>query len=376
MAMADAATSLKAFLDGQLSLDVLLAQLERLIVEADGGDRALLDVIRNSPWRERLDADVTLAIEQRILAAAAVVRVNSASKGAAASRSAPPSAKPQDVTDQTHLVAKEPMTFRIGSTIKGRFELIEELGEGGMSKVFKAFDRVRAEALDRQPYVAIKVLSQVLRQSPHSVMALQREAKKALSLAHPNIVRVYDFDRAGPNFYMTMEYLRGRSLDKVIRAPGFAGLPLERVLALIEPVAAALSHAHQTGIVHADLKPSNIFLTDDDQVKVIDFGIARAVEEPGADGERTVFDPSALGALTPRYASPEQCAGVAADQRDDVYALACVIYELLTGKHPFDGLSGLQAHLRHVQPARPPALEPRRWDALKRGLAFERAART
>ena len=374
--MTDAATALKAFLDGQLSLDALLTRLDRLIVEGDGSDRALLDLIRNSPWRERLDADVLVAIEQRILAVAAVVRVNSASKGAATSRSAPPSGELQNDGDQTHLVATEKGSFRVGSTIKGRFELVEELGEGGMSKVFKALDRVRAEAMDRQPYVAIKVLSQVLRQSPHSVIALQREAKKALSLAHPNIVRVYDFDRAGPDFYMTMECLRGRSLDKIIRAPGFTNLPLERVLALIEPVAAALSHAHQCGIVHADLKPSNIFLTDDDQVKVIDFGIARAIEEPGTDGERTVFDPSSLGALTPRYASPEQCAGIAADPRDDVYALACVTYELLTSKHPFEGLSGLQAHVRQVQPARPPALDPRRWDALKRGFAFDRAART
>ena len=359
--MADAGSALKAYVDGQLSLEALLGWVDRLVAAGDDERENMAALIGDPGWRVQLGPDVAAAIERRLVAA----------RG-----SAPPPVQPSAGDEMTEIVNPNAGDFRVGATVRGRFELVEELGEGGMSKVFKALDRVRAEAKDRQPYVAIKVLSQVVRQSPHSVIALQREAKKALSLAHPNIVRVYDFDRAGPNFYMTMEYLRGRSLDKIIRAPGYAGLPLERVLALIEPAAAALSHAHQNGIVHADLKPSNIFLTDDEQVKVIDFGIARAIEEPGADGERTVFDPSVLGALTPRYASPEQCAGAPADRRDDVYALACVIYELLTGKHPFDGLSGLQAHVRQVQPARPPALDLRHWEVLKRGFAFDRAART
>lgn len=359
--MADAGSALKAYVDGQLSLEALLGWVDRLVAAGDDGPENMATLIGDPGWRVQLGPDVAAAIERRLVAA----------RG-----SAPAPMHPSDGDEMTEIVNPNAGDFRVGATVRGRFELVEELGEGGMSKVFKALDRVRAEAKDRQPYVAIKVLSQVVRQSPHSVIALQREAKKALSLAHPNIVRVYDFDRAGPNFYMTMEYLRGRSLDKIIRAPGYAGLPLERVLTLIEPAAAALSHAHQNGIVHADLKPSNIFLTDDEQVKVIDFGIARAIEEPGADGERTVFDPSVLGALTPRYASPEQCAGAPADRRDDVYALACVIYELVTGKHPFDGLSGLQAHVRQVQPARPPALDLRHWEVLKHGFAFERSART
>ncbi len=359
--MADAGSALKAYVDGQLSLEALLGWVDRLVATGDDERENMATLIGDPGWRVQLGPDVAAAIERRL---------------AAGRGSALPPMQPSDRDEMTEIVNPNAGDFRVGATIRGRFELVEELGEGGMSKVFKALDRVRAEAKDRQPYVAIKVLSQVVRQSPHSVIALQREAKKALSLAHPNIVRVYDFDRAGQNFYMTMEYLRGRSLDKIIRAPGYAGLSLERVLALIEPAAAALSHAHQNGIVHADLKPSNIFLTDDEQVKVIDFGIARAIEEPGAVGERTVFDPSVLGALTPRYASPEQCAGASADRRDDVYAFACVIYELLTGKHPFDGLSGLQAHVRQVQPARPPALDQRHWEVLKRGFAFDRSART
>lgn len=359
--MADAGSALKAYVDGQLSLEALLGWVDRLVAAGDDERENMAALIGDPGWRVQLGPDVAATIERRLVAG----------RG-----SAPAPMQPSDGDEMTEIVNPNGGEFRVGATVRGRFELVEELGEGGMSKVFKALDRVRAEAKDRQPYVAIKVLSQVVRQSPHSVIALQREAKKALSLAHPNIVRVYDFDRAGPNFYMTMEYLRGRSLDKIIRAPGYAGLPLERVLTLIEPAAAALSHAHQNGIVHADLKPSNIFLTDDEQVKVIDFGIARAIEEPGADSERTVFDPSVLGALTPRYASPEQCAGAPADRRDDVYAFACVIYELLTGKHPFDGLSGLQAHVRQVQPARPPMLDLRHWEVLKRGFAFDRTART
>src|SRR5512144_796689 len=146
----------------------------------------------------------------------------------------------------------------VGDVIRGRFVLEKELGSGGMGTVFKALDRLRQEARDREPYVAVKVLSETFRRQPLSFIALQREAKKAQKLNHPNIVRVYDFDRDDSTIFLLMEYLSGKSLETVIRSmssPNARGLPLPRVLSIVEGIAAALSFAHANGIGHFDLKP-------------------------------------------------------------------------------------------------------------------------
>ena len=268
----------------------------------------------------------------------------------------------------------------VGDVIRGRFVLEKELGSGGMGTVFKALDRLRQEARDREPYVAVKVLSETFRRQPLSFIALQREAKKAQKLNHPNIVRVYDFDRDGSTIFLLMEYLSGKSLDAIIRSIGSsdpAGLPLRRVLSVIEGVAAALSFAHANGIVHFDLKPSNVFLTDDGQVKVIDFGIARAIRRPEQrEADETVFDPGTLRAMSPSYASPEMIDGMQPDRRDDIFSLACVTYELLTGRHPFDRVPATRARAEKREPVRPARLSRRQWAGLKRALAFDREKRT
>jgi serine/threonine protein kinase len=268
----------------------------------------------------------------------------------------------------------------VGDVIRGRFVLEKELGSGGMGTVFKALDRLRQEARDREPYVAVKVLSETFRSQPLSFIALQREAKKAQRLNHPNIVRVYDFDRDGSTIFLLMEYLSGKSLDAVIRSIGSsdpAGLPLRRVLTVVEGVAAALSFAHSNGIVHFDLKPSNVFLTDDGQVKVIDFGIARAIRRPEQrEADETVFDPGTLRAMSPSYASPEMIDGMQPDRRDDIFSLACVTYELLTGRHPFDRVPATRARAEKREPVRPARLGRGQWAGLKRALAFDREKRT
>ena len=268
----------------------------------------------------------------------------------------------------------------VGDVIRGRFVLEKELGSGGMGTVFKALDRLRQEARDREPYVAVKVLSETFRRQPLSFIALQREAKKAQKLNHPNIVRVYDFDRDGSTIFLLMEYLSGKSLDAIIRSIGSsdpAGLPLRRVLSIVEGVAAALSFAHTNGIVHFDLKPSNVFLTDDGQVKVIDFGIARAIRRPEQrEADETVFDPGTLRAMSPSYASPEMIDGMQPDRRDDIFSLACVTYELLTGRHPFDRVPATRARAEKREPVRPARLSRKQWAGLKRALAFDREKRT
>ncbi|HED15724.1 MAG TPA: serine/threonine protein kinase, partial [Gammaproteobacteria bacterium] len=177
-----------------------------------------------------------------------------------------------------------------GSVLKDRFVLENKIGSGGMGVVFKARDLRREEALDKEPHVAIKLLNNKYQDKPYAFIALQREAKKAQKLAHPNIINVYDFDRDGSLMMMTMEYLEGQSLQPLIRNFKDAPIETEQAFSFIRDICSALSYAHRNKIVHADIKPANIFLTNTNQVKLLDFGIARAVQEIMVDGdEETVF---------------------------------------------------------------------------------------
>jgi eukaryotic-like serine/threonine-protein kinase len=264
----------------------------------------------------------------------------------------------------------------IGDTLNGRFVLQECIGFGGMGTVYKALDLRKLEASDRRPYIAIKVLNLQFRGHPKSLITLQREAKKAQTLAHPNIVTVYDFDRDGTTVYLTMEYLSGKPLSQILRAPGFGGMPYNKVLPIVEGMGKALAYAHERGFVHCDFKPANVVLTDSGEVKVIDFGIARVFRKPEDDVEATVFDPGSLGGLTPAYASPEMLEHREPDPRDDIYALACITYELLTGRHPFDRVTATQARNAGMKPQRPKNLGASQWRVLKAGLSLDRAGRT
>lgn len=264
----------------------------------------------------------------------------------------------------------------VGDTLNNRFVLEECLGIGGMGTVYKALDLRKLEASDRRPYVAIKVLNLQFRGNPKSLIALQREARKAQQLAHRNIVTVYDFDRDGSIVYLTMEYLSGQPLSRMLRNPNFKGLPFAEMFPIFKGMANALAYAHERGFVHCDFKPPNVFLTDTAEVKVIDFGISRVITRPEDESEATVFDPGSLGALTPAYASPEMLEHREPDPRDDIYALGCIAYELLAGKHPFERVPALQAKSANMKPQRPENLGNKQWKALKGALAFEREART
>jgi len=268
--------------------------------------------------------------------------------------------------------------LRIGSIVGGRYELISQLGSGGMGRVYMARDNLRAEAQDRDPHVALKVLSEEFKQHPDSMIALQREVRRAQTLAHPNVITVHEFFRDGPNVYMTMELLKGNALDQLIQSNFADGTSFENAWPIIEGVCHALQYGHDKGIVHSDIKPGNIFVCDDGTVKVLDLGISRPMTPTNVpNAEETVFDPGKrLGSLTPAYAALEMWYQETPDPRDDIYALACVAYVLLTGVHPFDSISARDAKEQDLVPAKIDTIARGQWQAVLNGLRFDRANRT
>jgi serine/threonine protein kinase len=308
-----------------------------------------------------------------------------------ATRIAPPKTIPpvdRTLPDAVETTVPDPISSRTledsevstHSVLKERFVLEKVLGAGGMGVVYKAKDLLKVEANDRDPYVAIKVLSEEFKAHPEAFIALQRESRKSQRIAHPNIVTVFDFDRDGDTVFMTMEYMEGRPLDKLIQQYKSTGLPTEDATHIVEGMCAALGHAHNEKIIHSDFKPGNVFVTDRGSAKVFDFGIARAVaqveqSEEQAKEDRTVFDAGNLGALTPAYASMEMLLGETPDVRDDLYALGCVAYEMYTGQHPFNKTPADEAFAQKLKPKRIPGLAKSKWQAIEKALAFKREDR-
>ena len=269
--------------------------------------------------------------------------------------------------------------FQEGDLLRGRFELISKLGEGGMGAVWKGKDKLKEEARDRNPFVAIKLLQGDFKAHPEAFIALQRETAKQQRLAHPNIATVYDFDRddATNTVFMTMEVLDGQPMDAFIRKLPADGLSEEEAMPMVEELCAGLSYAHQASLVHSDLKPGNCFYTREGNIKLLDFGIARASKTTDeAEGETTLFDPGSLGALTPTYATIEMFEGDDPDPRDDIYALAIMTYQLLTGKHPYGKKSALKAKELGLAVEPIAKLSKRQNKGLAHGLEFLRVDRT
>ncbi|MFC0115746.1 Stk1 family PASTA domain-containing Ser/Thr kinase [Kibdelosporangium aridum] len=236
--------------------------------------------------------------------------------------------------------------------LSNRYELGETLGYGGMSEVHKGRD-VR---LGRD--VAVKVLRADLARDPQFQERFRREAQNAAALNHPAIVAVYDTGETrteyGPLPYIVMEYVDGRTLRDIVKTEG--PLPGQRAMEIMADVCAALDFSHRHGIVHRDVKPANVMITKTGAVKVMDFGIARAVH----DGQAAVTQTAAVIG-TAQYLSPEQARGEAVDARSDVYATGCVLFELLTGEPPFTGDSPVAVAYQHVRedPRKPSQLNSR-----------------
>lgn len=263
-----------------------------------------------------------------------------------------------------------------GVTLKDRFVLLEKLGQGGMGVVFKAKDLLKVEAQDKDPYVAIKVLTDAFKKYSGSFIALQREASKAQRLAHPNVATVYDFDRDGNTVFMTMEFLQGKPLNQLIKELANKPLKLDHALHIIEELCAGLAYAHEKQLIHSDFKPGNCFLLNDGHVKLLDFGIARASTQTDEERENTMFDPAKLSAVTPAYATPEMFAGMNPDPRDDIYGLACVAYQLLAGgKHPYNKVASPKIKELGIKPKPIKGLNRRQQKTLMKALSVVREDR-
>ncbi len=375
--MANFAQAIHAFQSSALSQEDFFAQVDRVLTAEQASSAHLLEILGEEHTKFPLPQDVYAEVQRRIERFSKSAQDSSAEETHVRTNlgdRVPPSSATVVTNDQS--VAAPVRMKGVGDTLNGRFVLEECIGFGGMGTVYRALDLRKLEASDRKPYIAIKVLNVPFSSHPKSLIALQREARKAQALAHPNIVTVYDFDRDGSMVYLTMEYLPGKSLSQTLRMPGFTGMPYAEAMRIVNGMGKALAYAHERGFVHCDLKPANVIVTDKGEPKVIDFGIARVFHKPEEDVEATVFDAGSLGGLTPAYASPEMLEHREPDPRDDIYALACITYELLTGHHPFDRLSATQARSAGMRPQQPKNLGRRQWRALKAALSFNRETRT
>jgi hypothetical protein len=254
--------------------------------------------------------------------------------------------------------------------LRDRYELLSILGRGSSGTVYRALDRHRAHLSDAARYVAVKVLRLDYQNRPEALAALEREFHQAQSLSHPNIVSVFDLDRDGDTYFIVMELLQGELLGDVMqRLRG----PLQRVhaLGIVSSVGAALAHAHRRDIVHADLKPRNIMITATGEVRVLDFGFAR--HRPLDLHSASPLD--APPASAPAYASVERVNGSEPHPSDDVYSLACIAYELLSGEHPFGGRSAVLARANGRRPRAIQGLTRKQMQALNRALLWSRGER-
>ncbi len=232
-----------------------------------------------------------------------------------------------------------------GSVVGNRYELLEKIGSGGMAIVYKA----RCRLLNR--YVAIKMLRAEFNEDAEFLKRFETEAQAAASLSHPNIVSVYDVGIHNKLHYIVMEFVEGITLKEYLVNNG--PLPIEKIVDFGTQIASALEHAHAKKIIHHDIKPHNIMITEEGLLKVTDFGLARAVS-----ASTTIAGVGAIGSV--HYASPEQARGGFTDEKSDIYSLGVSMYEMTTGRVPFDGETPVAVAIKHLQkePTPPSAIAP------------------
>jgi serine/threonine protein kinase/Tfp pilus assembly protein PilF len=240
-----------------------------------------------------------------------------------------------------------------GSTFAGRYQIIEELGKGGMGRVYKVLDTKINEK------IALKLIKVEVASDRETIERFSNELKLARKIRHKNVCGMFDIGEAGGAHFITMEYVSGEDLKTMIRMS--TGLTMGTVLSIGKQVCQGLAEAHSLGVVHRDLKPQNIMIDKGGNAKIMDFGIARSVREKGITGAGVMIG-------TPEYMSPEQTEAKDVDQRSDIYSLGIILYEMATGRVPFEGETALSVAIKHKTeiPKDPKTLNPHIPDDLNR----------
>jgi predicted ATPase len=259
---------------------------------------------------------------------------------------------PSEVISPTKTLETPARGLISGTTFASRYEIIEELGKGGMGRVYKALDKEISEE------VALKLLKPEIASDESTVERFRNELKFARKISHKNVCRMYHLSKEEETPYITMEYVPGEDLKSLVKRKG--KLAEEEAVSIAKQVCEGLSEAHRLGVVHRDLKPQNIMIDKQGHAKIMDFGIARSVEMPGVTATGVIIG-------TPDYISPEQAEGEEADQRSDIYSFGVILYEMVTGRVPFEGDTALSVALKHKTEE---PLDPREFnDQISEGLS-------
>ncbi len=239
----------------------------------------------------------------------------------------------------TQVLASPPVReLEPGETFAGRYQVIEDLGKGGMGRVYKVYDTEVKEKL------ALKLINPEVASDERTIERFRNELRLARAISHRNVCRMHDLGREGSTYFITMEYVPGEDLKSLIHRIG--ALPVGKTVSLAREVCAGLAEAHRVGVVHRDLKPQNIMIDRDGNARIMDFGIARSVRGKGITGANVIIG-------TPEYMSPEQVDGKEAGPRSDLYSLGIVLFEMLTGRLPFEGETPLSVAVKQKSEAPP-----------------------
>jgi serine/threonine protein kinase len=260
--------------------------------------------------------------------------------------------------------------IRPGSVLRRRYRIENVVGHGGMGTVFQVLDEFRLETPGSQR-LAVKILYPAVAKRAELLAELRREFQSQQMLSHPNIIRVFDFDRDGPLLFFTMELLTGAPLSRLLQARKLIPLERPQAFALIREVGAAVAYAHSRGVVHGDLNLRNIFVTGSGEVRVMSFGASNRVRQNSHAPDHELTLPFSAS----NYASCQVLEGERADARDDVFSLACIAYLLLSGAHPFPKSTAIEARGAKLRIRRPANLSGRQWQALRSALRWERESR-
>ena len=241
--------------------------------------------------------------------------------------------------------SKPTSLLSLASALEGRYQVLSELGRGGMGIVYQAYDKQLKEQ------VAIKLLSPLLSTDPEALERLTREVSLARRVTHPNVIRIHDISEVNGLHYVSMEYFAGGNLKEHLKRSG--PLSLLSAYQILSQMCDGLEAAHSQGVVHRDLKAQNILIGRSGQIKVIDFGLARALHLEGMTATGLIMG-------TPEYMSPEQVAGKHVDERADIYALGVILFEMLTGRVPFTGDSAIAVGFQQLKdpPPSPRSINP------------------